>query len=68
MIQTLRPSLSTADTQPTLNPALIILLTARAIRTYREIPEIVAELRSLEQEATKITKELDGILHLLNQA
>ena len=30
--------------------------------TYREIPEIAAELKNLEQKATKITKELDGIL------
>jgi type I restriction enzyme M protein len=34
--------------------------------TYRAIPEIVSELRSLEQKATKITKELDGILRQLN--
>jgi type I restriction enzyme M protein len=34
--------------------------------TYREIPEIVAELRSLEQKATRITKDLDGILRQLN--
>ena len=34
--------------------------------TYREIPEIVAELRSLEQKATKIEEELDGILSQLN--
>ena len=34
--------------------------------TYREIPQIVAELRTLEQKATKITKELDGILKQLN--
>ena len=33
--------------------------------TYREIPEIVAELKNLEQKATKITKELDGILRQL---
>ena len=33
--------------------------------TYREIPEIVTELRGLEQKATKITKELDGILQQL---
>jgi len=33
--------------------------------TYREIPEIVAELRTLEQKVTKITKNLDGILHQL---
>ena len=33
---------------------------------YREIPEIVAELRSLEQKATRITKDLDGILLQLN--
>jgi type I restriction enzyme M protein len=35
---------------------------------YREIPEIVTELRSLEQKATKITKELDGILQQLRLA
>ena len=29
---------------------------------------IVAELRTLEQKATKITKELDGILQQLNQS
>lgn len=34
--------------------------------TYREIPEIVSELRGLEQKVTKITKELDGILQHLN--
>ena len=34
--------------------------------TYRDIPEIVSELRTLEQKATKITKELDGILGQLN--
>ena len=33
--------------------------------TYREIPEIVAELKNLEQKATKITKELDGIVQQL---
>ena len=33
--------------------------------TYRDISEIVTELRSLEQKATKITKELDGILQQL---
>jgi len=33
--------------------------------TYREIPEIVTELRNLEKKATKITKELDGILQQL---
>jgi type I restriction enzyme M protein len=33
--------------------------------TYREIPEIVTELKHLEQKATKITKELDGILRQL---
>ena len=33
--------------------------------TYREISEIVAELRTLEQKATKITKDLDRILHQL---
>jgi len=33
--------------------------------TYREIPEIVAELWTLEQKATKITKDLDGILRQL---
>ena len=33
--------------------------------TYREIPEVVAELRSLEEKATKITKDLDGILQQL---
>jgi type I restriction enzyme M protein len=36
--------------------------------TYREIPEIVAELKRLEQKATKITKELDGIIQQLNQS
>jgi type I restriction enzyme M protein len=35
---------------------------------YREIPEIVTELKALEQKATKITKELDGILQQLNLA
>jgi type I restriction enzyme M protein len=30
--------------------------------TYREIPEIVTELRNLEQKATKITKDINGIL------
>jgi type I restriction enzyme M protein len=34
--------------------------------TYREIPEIVSEMRSLEQKAAKITKDLDGILQQLN--
>jgi type I restriction enzyme M protein len=34
--------------------------------TYREIPEIVTELRTLEQKAAKITKDLDGILRQLN--
>src|SRR5437867_8343055 len=33
--------------------------------TYREIPEIVAELKNLEQKATQIGKELDGILNQL---
>ncbi|MGH7984141.1 MAG: N-6 DNA methylase [Candidatus Udaeobacter sp.] len=33
--------------------------------TYREIPEIVTELKGLEQKATKITKELDRILQQL---
>jgi type I restriction enzyme M protein len=36
--------------------------------TYREIPEIVTELKNLEQKATRITKELDGILQRLNQS
>ncbi len=34
--------------------------------TYREIPEIVTELKDLEQKATNISKELDGILRQLN--
>jgi type I restriction enzyme M protein len=34
--------------------------------TYREIPEIVAELKGLEQKATKVTNELDAILQQLN--
>src|SRR6266496_437526 len=34
--------------------------------TYREIPEIVAELRQQEQKAAEITKDLDGILQQLN--
>jgi len=36
--------------------------------TYREISEIVSQLPTLEQKAAKITKELDGILHQLNQS
>ena len=36
--------------------------------TYREIPEIVTELKNLEQKATKVTKELHGILQRLNQS
>jgi len=34
--------------------------------TYREIPEIISEMRKLEQKAAKITKDLDGILQQLN--
>src|SRR5262249_31587442 len=34
-------------------------------QTYREIPEIVTELKGLEQKSTKIAKELNGILQQL---
>ena len=37
----------------------------RLPKERREIPEIVAELKNLEQKATKITKELDGIVQQL---
>ena len=33
-----------------------------------DIPEIVAELKNLEQKATKITKEVDRILQQLNRS
>jgi type I restriction enzyme M protein len=36
--------------------------------TYRQIPEIVAELREYEQRAAKVTKELNGILKQLGVA
>ncbi|MBI4024007.1 MAG: N-6 DNA methylase [Verrucomicrobia bacterium] len=39
-----------------------------ADETYREIPEIVAELRQHAQEATKVTRELDRILKQIGVA
>jgi type I restriction enzyme M protein len=41
-------------------------VTTASAEEYREIPEIVAELRILEQKASKTAKELNGILKQLN--
>ncbi len=40
-------------------------VTTASAEEYREIPEIVAEMRGLEQKAAKVTKELNGILKQL---